>query len=126
MQPRTTTTPARGTSTWRRQPERVIIDLGAPYTINEVNLSTYLIGGSETVFYYTIYGANNPYGINNLLADASGYSKIGFMTHAITGAPPYRYIKVHVINVRDIAHGSDVNYFNSFFEIAVLGDTYDD
>lgn len=101
-------------------PYDIVIDLGRPCKINEINLSSYLIGGSETVFRHVIYASNSPYSVSNPIQDGAN-AKVGFMTHSITTDTPYRYIRVQITEVRDIAHGRTVDYFNDIYELSVFG-----
>jgi hypothetical protein len=67
-----------------------------------------------------IYASNTPYSVNNPIQDGTN-AKVGFMTHDITTDTPYRYIRVQITEVRDIAHGRTVDYFNDIYELSVFG-----
>jgi hypothetical protein len=105
-------------------PYDIVIDLGRPCVLKEINLSTYFIGGSETIFRHVIYVSNSPFSVNIPIQDGTA-AKPGFMTHRITTDTPYRYVRMQITEVRDIAHGKTVDFFNEVYELSVFG-SYED
>jgi hypothetical protein len=103
-------------------PYDVEIDLGVPSALKEINLTSHIVGGSETAYRYAIAGSGDGTAWTQLV-DGTNNSKPGFTIDEISGtSPPYRYVKFTVygaVNVRQ--SNASANWAEGIIELAVFG-----
>lgn len=96
------------------------IDLGIPYTISRLDLTTRLVPGSETFYQYTITGSVDD-SAYDLLADQRDNTDPGFSASFPTTTKKYRYIRINVDRVINNVNGNSANWAAGFHEALVYG-----
>lgn len=102
-------------------PYTVTVDLGKTAVISEINLSTWLVGGSETAWHYKLEGSADGESYT-LLEDGSSNWRVGFTVDKITDSTPRRYVKFTVTGLFNV-HNSDAgaDWADGLIELAVFG-----
>jgi hypothetical protein len=101
-------------------PYDVEIDLGAPAVLKEINLTSHIVGGSETAYMYMLYGSADGE-TWTLLKDNTANYKPGFTIDEISDLTSYRYLKVAVYRVTNVRDNSSANWAEGIIELAVYG-----
>jgi hypothetical protein len=101
-------------------PYYVTIDLGVPSVLKEINLTSHIVGGSETAYRYVYEGSADGETWTELLNGAANF-KPGFTIDEISGAAPCRYLKVTVYGVLNVRNNNSANWAEGIIELAVFG-----
>jgi hypothetical protein len=101
-------------------PYSITIDLGTPSVLTEINLTSHIVGGSETAYSYVYEGSADGETWTELLNGTNNF-KPGFTIDEISGAVPYRYLKTTVYGVTNVRNNSSANWAEGIIELAVYG-----
>jgi len=101
-------------------PYSIVIDLEQPARISEINLTTRIVLGSDTVYRYTLEGStdNTTW---TALADGSQNNVSGFITHRITDSGHYRYVRLTVHQIINVHTNQNATWADGIIELAVFG-----
>ncbi len=102
-------------------PYSLTIDMNKKAQINEINLSTKLVGGSETAYKYTIEGSLDGKSYTRIF-DGSNNWKVGFQILKIEDRALYRYLRLNVKNVVNIHNGNSALWADGIFEFVAFGE----
>lgn len=94
------------------------VDLGETYDLDRIDISAHTVGGSDAAHRYTVYGSNDNTNWT-LLFDNSDNSRVGFQSNSLEGE--FRYVKLHVNDVWDVAHGRSAAWEAGLHEVSVYG-----
>lgn len=104
-------------------PYDIVIDLEKPTVISEVNLTTDIYMGSVCASYFKVYGSNDGSSwtqISDVTSD--DYDDGAFRVGWVDDKTPYRYVKVNVIDVKNIQSGGGTALWGGKpLEVAVYG-----
>jgi hypothetical protein len=105
-------------------PYYVTLDLGTPAVFHEINLTSHIVGGSETAYHYVYEGSGDGETWTELL-DKGSNAKPGFTIDEISDPAAYRYLKVTVYGAFDVRNGhnntSPAGWAEGIIELAVFG-----
>jgi hypothetical protein len=101
-------------------PYDVEIDLGDPAVLKEINLTSHIVGGSETAYRYTLYGSADGETWTEMI-DNTANSKPGFTIDEISDLTSCRYLKAAVYGVTNVRNNSSANWAEGIIELAVYG-----
>lgn len=102
-------------------PFDVVIDLGTPARIAEIDTTTFLHNGSEAAYKYTISGSQDG-GTYTPLADRTTNARVGYLIDPVTDSTPYRFVKVTVLGVTKVKDsGSVTGWGDGIYEVAAFG-----
>jgi hypothetical protein len=101
-------------------PYYVTIDLGTPSVLKEINLTSHIVGGSETAYMYVYEGSTDGETWVEILNMDNNF-KPGFTIDEISDTTPYRYLKVTVYGVRNVQNNQSANWAEGIIEVAVYG-----
>ncbi|KAL2851108.1 hypothetical protein BJY01DRAFT_245210 [Aspergillus pseudoustus] len=94
------------------------VDLEDSYALSWIGLSFRSVSGSDAATRYLVYGSNDDTQWD-LLVDNTQNGQPGFADHKLSGR--YRYVKVTVTSVFDVAHGKGADWQLGVYEISVYG-----
>lgn len=120
------TTKTTGANSW---PADWTVDLGETGNLSGIEISWYMIKGSEAYYPFKVYGSNNGNEWTELL-DKSGIpdkvsaADYGFVNEKLSGE--YRYVKLEIISSRPHNNPNNSWYTPQLWEVKVLGYTEDD
>ncbi len=101
-------------------PYSVVIDLEQSSQLKEINFTTRLVGGSDTVFRYTLSGSQDNQNWTQLV-DGSQNNVLGFVTNPISNDSPFRYVRLTVTSIKNVHNGNDAVWADGLIELAVFG-----
>jgi hypothetical protein len=101
-------------------PYDITIDLGVPAALQEINLTSHIVNGSETASRYVYEGSADGETWTVLLNADDNY-KPGFTIDEISDTTPYRYLKVTVYGVLNVRNNNSANWAEGIIELAVFG-----
>lgn len=101
-------------------PYYVTLDLGTPAVLKEINLTSHIVGGSETAYRYVYEGSADGETWTELLNRDNNF-KPGFTIDEINDAAPCRYLKVTVYGVLNVRNNNSANWAEGIIELAVFG-----
>ncbi|WP_018750585.1 chitobiase/beta-hexosaminidase C-terminal domain-containing protein [Paenibacillus sanguinis] len=101
-------------------PYDLVIDLEQPAQLSEINLTTRLVGGSDVAYRYTLEGSLDQENWS-ILADGSENNVVGFVTHALSDASRYRYVRLTVNQIINVHNGQSAVWADGVIELAVFG-----
>ncbi len=100
------------------------VDLGESYELSGIEISWYLIKGSEAHYPYKVYGSNDGEEWTEILDRSEEGAKenvdYGFTAEDLEGS--YRYVKVEIIKSRPQNNQDNNWYTPQLWEVKVLGD----
>ncbi|MHA7964525.1 chitobiase/beta-hexosaminidase C-terminal domain-containing protein [Paenibacillus sp. CAU 1782] len=101
-------------------PYSVVVDLEQASQLSEINFTTRLVGGSDTVFRYTLSGSQDNQNWTQLV-DGSQNNVVGFVTNPISNNSPFRYVRLTVNSIKNVHNGNDAVWADGLIELAVFG-----
>lgn len=110
---------------WGDFPYSLTVDMKKKAQISEINLSTRLVGGSETAYRFTIEASLDGEKYTKLF-DGSNNWKVGFLILNIADQTPYRYLRLNVRNVINVQNGNSAPWADGIFELAAFGTPIDE
>ncbi len=120
---------ATKTSVEKKWPATWQVDLGQPYNLSGIQISWYMVKGSEAHYPYIVYGSNDQNTWDKIL-DCSTYEDnvqkvdYGFTSEALSGK--YQYVKVEIISARPHNNPNNNWYSPQLWEVKVLGNNEDE
>ncbi|RAV05168.1 hypothetical protein DQG13_04100 [Paenibacillus sp. YN15] len=106
-------------------PYSMVIDLEQPSRLSEINLTTRIVTGSDTVYRYTLEGSLDN-GTWTQLVDGSANNVSGFVANPVTDTGRYRYVRLTVHNIINVHTGQSAIWADGIIELAVFGTPYID
>jgi hypothetical protein len=104
-------------------PYNVVIDLEQTARIKEIDMTTRLVGGSETAWKYKLEGSANGTDYTVLYDGTANNWRVGFTVDKITDTTPYRYVKMTVNTLLDVNHSDGAaEWADGLIELAVFGE----
>lgn len=112
----------------KRWPATWQVDLGKEYPLSGLEISSYIMNGSEGWYPYTVYGSTDGENFTEILdrtakPDAANKADFGFTAETLSGT--YRYVRVIFqapYTQNNWTKGQQTWYRAQFAEIKVLGD----
>jgi hypothetical protein len=102
-------------------PYSVTIDLGVPARLQEITLTSHIVGGSETAYHY-VYGGSADGETWTELLNMDANSRPGFTIDEISDATPYRYLKATVYGAYNVRqNNASASWAEGIIELAVFG-----
>jgi len=96
------------------------VDLQQAVALSRVNLTTKLVGGSETSYSYTI-DASLDRKTYTTVYDGTSNKAVGFQSDAITSTTPYRYVRITVKDVVNVQNDNRALWARGLAEVTVFG-----
>lgn len=96
------------------------VDLGASYHPSQFDLTTKLVGGSETAYQFTIMGAQSMTQPFDTIVDKRKNTRVGFVTSSVDSRP-YRYIRLDVQSILNVHNKHDANWAAGITQFKVYG-----
>ena len=116
------------TTTEKVWPSEWQVDLGETYALTGIEISWYLVKGSEAHYPYKVYGSPDGQEWTQILDRSAEGGKedvdYGFTAAELEGK--YRYVKVEIIKSRPQNNQNSSWYTPQLWEVKVLGDAGDD
>jgi hypothetical protein len=104
-----------GQNTW---PSTWTVDLSKAYSLTDIQISWWMMKGSEAYYQYKVEGSTDGINYNLLLDKSTGYHDYGFTTDSLSGTA--RYIRVTLINAKLMNNTSNW-YTPQLYEVKVFG-----
>lgn len=101
-------------------PYTLTIDMQQKMKISEINLSTKLVGGSETAYQYTIEGSLDG-GSYTTLVDGTHNWEVGFQILDIDDQSTYRYLRLNVLRILNVHNNNSATWAEGVYEITAFG-----
>jgi len=101
-------------------PYSLTIDLEKKARIKEINLSTKLMGGSETAYKYTIEASTDGKDFKTIVDNLNNW-QVGFHILKIEDQTPYRYLKLNVSKIVNVHNNNGAEWADGIFELAAYG-----
>lgn len=101
-------------------PYMFVIDMQKPSQINEINLSTNLVNGSEAAYKFTIEGSADGEKYTMLVDGRSNWG-VGFLVLPVEDKSAYRYIRFRVYGVVGVQKNNAAMWADGIYELAAYG-----
>jgi hypothetical protein len=103
-------------------PYDIVVDLKKTAVVNEINLTTRMMNGSEGSFKYLVYGSADGISYTQLVDNSNNW-KPGFKIDKITDTNAYRYIRLTVNSVKNVSNNdADIGtWADGIIELAIFG-----
>lgn len=103
-------------ATW---PSTWTVDLGTSSDLSNIQISWYMVKGSEAYYQYKVEGSIDGETYTTLLDKSTGYNDYGFTSDDLTGIA--RYIRVTLVNAK-IQNNTSNWYTPQLYEVKVFGE----
>lgn len=102
--------------TW---PASWTVDLEKPSELSSIQISWYMVKGSEAYYQYTVEGSLDGANYTALLDKSAGYNDYGFTAEGLSGIA--RYVRVTLVNAK-IQNNTSNWYTPQIYEVKVFGE----
>lgn len=101
-------------------PYSLTIDMQEKARICEINLSTRLIGGSETAYKYTIEASADGQNYTTIY-DGTNNWQVGFHILEIEDQSVYRYLRLNVLRIINVHNNNSSTWAEGVYELTAFG-----
>ena len=101
-------------------PYSLTIDMQSTAQVSEINLSTRLVGGSETAYQYTIEGSLDGEDYK-IVYDGTNNWQVGFLILKLEDSSEYRFLRLNVIRVINVHNNNSATWAEGIYEFAAFG-----
>lgn len=101
-------------------PYSLTIDIQKKARISEINLSTRLIGGSETAYKYTIEASADGKSFT-MIYDGTDNWQVGFQILKIKNKSEYRYLRLNVLRIINVHNNNSATWAEGLYEFTAFG-----
>ena len=95
------------------------VDLGAASNLSNIQISWYMMKGSEAYYQYTVEGSIDGVTYTTLLDKSTGYNDYGFTVDSLSGIA--RYVRVALVNAK-LQNNTSNWYTPQLYEVKVFGE----
>ncbi|KAH9466244.1 hypothetical protein MJO28_001135 [Puccinia striiformis f. sp. tritici] len=99
------------------------IELQPPSTVTQFDLTTKLVGGSETAYQFTISGQASPTSEFQLIFDKSNNTRVGFVTGMLSTSTVYSAVRLNVQRILNVHNRKEANWAQGISQFTVYGET---
>ncbi|OPJ57370.1 discoidin domain-containing protein [Clostridium oryzae] len=104
-----------GTKTW---PSTWTVDLNATYNLSNIQISWYMMKGSEAYYKYKLEGSIDGLSYTTLLDKSSAYNDYGFTSDRLSGKA--RFVRVTLVDAK-LQNNTNNWYTPQLYEVKVYG-----
>ncbi|MBW0486658.1 hypothetical protein O181_026373 [Austropuccinia psidii MF-1] len=97
------------------------IDLGSTHTFSQVDLTTKLVGGSETAYQFTIEARATQDASYKTLVDLRKNTAPGFVTSSVVETQGYQYVRLNVMAIVNVLTGKEEDWQKGVAEWTIYG-----
>ncbi|EFP77332.1 uncharacterized protein PGTG_03288 [Puccinia graminis f. sp. tritici CRL 75-36-700-3] len=97
------------------------IELDVPSVLTQFDLTTRLVGGSETSYQFTISGRASPTSPFEVIVDKSNNTRVGFVTSTLSSSKMYSTVRLDVKSVLNVHNKNPANWAEGIHQFTVYG-----
>lgn len=94
------------------------VDLGRELPIEQIDLTTRLVGGSETFYSFKVSASKDGKSYK-VISDQSGNKNVGFTSFTVAGRPTARFVRVNVQKITNIFNKNEADWAAGIHELSV-------
>jgi hypothetical protein len=98
-----------------------VISFEAPSVLTQFDLTTKLVGGSETAYQFTISGRVNDRSPFKVIVDKSDNTRVGFVSSMLNDPTAYSAVMLTVQKVMNVHNKNDANWAEGINQFTVYG-----
>ncbi|PLW24497.1 hypothetical protein PCASD_07482 [Puccinia coronata f. sp. avenae] len=102
-------------------PFSYVISFEAPSVLTQFDLTTKLVGGSETAYQFTISGRVNDRSPFKVIVDKSDNTRVGFVSSMLNDPTAYSAVMLTVQKVMNVHNKNDANWAEGINQFTVYG-----
>ncbi|KNZ64326.1 hypothetical protein VP01_1040g5 [Puccinia sorghi] len=103
-------------------PFSTVIELVEPSLITQIDLTTKLVGGSETAYQFTISGRVGPSGVFQEIVDKSNNTRVGFVSSMVDDTTTiYSAVRLDVRKVLNVHNKQPADWAQGINQLTVYG-----
>jgi hypothetical protein len=102
-------------------PSFYTIELGVPSFLTQFDLTTRLVGGSETSYQFTISGRASPTSPFEVIVDKSNNTRVGFVTSTLSNSKAYSTVRLDVKSVLNVHNKNPADWAQGIHQFIVYG-----
>ncbi|PLW48642.1 hypothetical protein PCASD_03443 [Puccinia coronata f. sp. avenae] len=102
-------------------PFSYVVDFGAPSVLTQFDLTTKLVGGSETAYQFTISARVNDRSCFKVIVDKSSNTRVGFVSSILNDPTAYSAVMLQVQKVTNVHNKNAANWAEGINQFTVYG-----
>ncbi|PLW54346.1 hypothetical protein PCANC_04956 [Puccinia coronata f. sp. avenae] len=102
-------------------PFSYVVDFGAPSVLTQFDLTTKLVGGSETAYQFTISARVNDRSPFKVIVDKSSNTRVGFVSSILNDPTAYSAVMLQVQKVTNVHNKNAANWAEGINQFTVYG-----